>query len=200
MCIYVDAEIYIQNMRTRSSSKPSDPAFEEQKLLVLSDIGQAISLDDDAFVTSLYSHVASESAIDAFLKQSRFYNLTHRRWKMPRSCAKLFDTDICTPFLNIFSSILKHFMREAGAQGTRQVVDTHSTDLLHREADGVTHHSRPSLVVKAEGPSFQLPHARPGERSRKLGYSNVASCIEIHTNGNELPISDQLVRVAIYAR
>ena len=192
-------------MRTRSSEKRGktvslDSNFDEQKQLVLSELGGAISLDDDVFISSLYHHVASESSIDAFLKKSRFYSLTQRRWKLPRSCAKLLDGNFYAPFIKVLSSILKEFWRESGAQGTREVVDTHATALLHREANSVIHHSRPSLVIKAEGPSFQLPYTKSGETPQTVGYSNIAACVDIQVDGNESPISDQLVRVAIYAR
>jgi hypothetical protein len=192
-------------MRTRSSDKKTkpvshDPTFDEQKRLILPELGETISLKDDTFIRSLYHHIASESTIDAFLKKSRFYSLTQRRWKLPRSCTKLLDNDLCTPFMKVFSSILKHFWSDSPAHATREMVDTHATGLLHCEADAVTHRSHPSLVIRAEGPSFQLPRVDPGEAPPKVGYSNMTSCIEIQVDGNELPISDQLVRVAIYAR
>ncbi|RXW15763.1 hypothetical protein EST38_g10095 [Candolleomyces aberdarensis] len=192
-------------MRTRSSEKRDktvslDPKFDEQRQLVLSELGGVISLDNDTFIRSLYHCTAPESAIDTFLKKSRFYSLTQRRWKLPRSCAKLLDDDFHISFLNIFSSILKHFWRDSVAQRTREVVDTHATDLRHREATSVIHHSRPSLVIKAEGPSFQRPYTISGDKQHKVGYSNIAACIDIQVAGNESPISDQLVCVAIYAR
>ena len=80
------------------------------------------------------------------------------------------------------------------------MIDTHSIPLLHRETDGVTHHSSPSLVIRAEGPSFQLPRANPGEGSPNVGYSNVASCIDIQVDANKTTIAEQLVKVTIYAR
>jgi hypothetical protein len=193
-------------MRTRSSDKKNkpvsyDPTFDQQKQLILPELGEAIGLEDSTFLRSLYHHIAPESTIDTFLKKSRFYNVTQRRWKLPRTCTKLLDNDLCTPFLNVFSSILKHFWSNSSAHGTREVVDTHATGLLHCEADAVTHHSCPSLVIRAEGPPFQLPsRANPGEAPMTVGYSNITSCIEIQVDGNEFPISEQLVRVAIYAR
>ncbi|KAJ2926453.1 hypothetical protein H1R20_g10639, partial [Candolleomyces eurysporus] len=170
-------------MRTRASEKRDktvllDPKFDEQKQLVLSELGGVISLDNDTFIRSLYHRTAPESAIDTFLKKSRFYSVTQRRWKLPRSCAKLLNDDFHNPFLNIFSSILKHFWRDSAAQGTREVVDTHATDLRHRES----------------------PYTTPMDKQHKAGYSNIAACIDVQVDGNELPISDQLVRVAIYAR
>ncbi|KAJ2911438.1 hypothetical protein MD484_g8976, partial [Candolleomyces efflorescens] len=190
-------------MRTRSSaeSAPLDPADEEKKRLVLSELEGVVGLDDDVFIRSLYHHLSPESAIDSFLRKSRAYNSTQRRWKLPRSGAKLLNEDFYTPFLNIISSIIKHFWEDSAAQGTRQVVDTHSTDLRHREAYSVVHHSRPSLVIKAQGSSFQLPHdARPRDKQYTVGYSNITSCFEIQLETNDTPLYDQLVRVAIYAR
>ncbi|KAJ2936678.1 hypothetical protein H1R20_g423, partial [Candolleomyces eurysporus] len=192
-------------MRTRSSDKKGttislDPTFDEKKSLVLSELAEAVGLDDDICIRSLYHHVAPESAINTFLKKSRFYSLVQRRWKLPRSCSKLLNKDFHTPFLNVLSSILRHFLRDSTAERTREVIDTHAIDLRHREANSVVHYSHPSFVIKAEGPSFQLPCAIPGEKQPKVGYCNVAACIDIYVGGNELPISDQLVRATIYAR
>jgi hypothetical protein len=63
-----------------------------------------------------------------------------------------------------------------------------------------SHTSRPSLVIKAEGPSFQSSCTIPGEEPAKIGFSNVAACIEIQVEGDELPAKAQLATVATYAR
>ncbi|KAJ2912077.1 hypothetical protein MD484_g8335, partial [Candolleomyces efflorescens] len=189
-------------MRTRSSHKPTslDPTYEAQKRLVLPEIGAVVGLDDDTCVRSLYHNVAQDSAIDVFLRKSRLYNSTQRRWKLPRSGAKLLNNDFYTPFLNVFSSIIKHFWKGSTAEGMREMMDTHSIDLSHRETDSSIHHSRPSLVIKAQGPSFQLPYARDSDHQVIVGYSNIATCIEIQLEKENIRLSDQLVRVAIYAR
>ncbi|RXW15440.1 hypothetical protein EST38_g10415 [Candolleomyces aberdarensis] len=192
-------------MRTRSSSKrhkaaSSNDDLDEQKELVLPELGKVIELEDNSFARSLYHDLASDSAIDTFLKKSRFFCLTERRWKLPRSYTKLIDTNFYMPFCNVISSIVKHFWRDASVQKARQVVDTHNTDLRHSKDDPPSHKSRPSLVVRAEGPSFQHPTATLGAKPSKISFSNVAGCIEIQVDGDELPVSEQLVRVAIYAR
>ncbi|RXW23301.1 hypothetical protein EST38_g2527 [Candolleomyces aberdarensis] len=192
-------------MRTRSSAKKSkdesfNRAVDEKQQLVTPELGDVVELLDHSFARSLYHDIASDSAIDSFLKKSRSYSLTHRRWKLPRNCAKLFDSDFYTPFFNVVSSIVKHFWSDATTQGTRLVVDSHTTDLQHCEADSQSHYSRPSLVIKAEGPSFRLPRIIAGADSLEIGFSNISSCIEIQLEGEESPVSEQLVHVAIYAR
>lgn len=192
-------------MQTRSSTRRTkfplaNQSLIEQKRLVIPEVVGAICLDDTAFARSLYHGLVSESSIDIFLKKSRSYSFTQRRWKLPRNCTRLFDHDFYTPVRNIVSSILKHFWRDSVAQGTRQVVDTHATDLQHSESDPPAHNSRPSLVIKAEGPSFQLPRPKPGENLAAVGFSNIASCIDVQMEADELPVDEQLVRVAIYAR
>jgi hypothetical protein len=164
------------------------------------DLTGAICLDDTTFARSLYRGLASESSIDMFLKKSRSYSTKERRWKLPRNCTRLFDRDFYTPVRNVVSSILNHFWKGVITEGKRQVVDTHATDLQHSEADPTTHHSRPSLVIKAEGPSFQIPLPKSGEKPAKIGYSNVASCIDVRMEGDELSVDEQLVRIAIHAR
>ncbi|RXW13914.1 hypothetical protein EST38_g11942 [Candolleomyces aberdarensis] len=194
-------------MRTRSSDKKAqsasfDRSLDEQKQFVLPEVGEIVSLEDDAFSRSLYHHVAPESAIDDFLKKSRSYSLAQRRWKLPRSCTKLLNNDFYTPFLTVFSSILKHFWNEATVRGTRRVIDSHATNLPHCELDScsTTHSSRPSFVIRAEGPSFQLPVSKTGEKPPAIGFSNATACIDIQIQHDQMPVSEQLMRVAIYAR
>ncbi|KAJ2913152.1 hypothetical protein MD484_g7263, partial [Candolleomyces efflorescens] len=192
-------------MRTRSAGQANtnfalEPTIHEQRRLALAELRDAISINDEDFIPFLFQNMAPELAIDTFLRKSRFYSLSQRRWKLPRSCAKLLDKDIHTPFLNILSSILKYFLGEITAEVTRELVDTHATDLRHREPNSTLHHSRPSLVIKAEGPSFQLPSTEPGQTLQKVGYCNIATCIDIQVDGSEFPISDQLVRATTYAR
>ncbi|KAJ2912838.1 hypothetical protein MD484_g7575, partial [Candolleomyces efflorescens] len=177
----------------------SNSDYDEQKELVLPDLEEVIEIEDSSFAQSLYCDLASDSAIDNFLKKSRFFSLTEQRWNLPRSYTKLIDTNFYTPVVNIVSSIVKHFWRDASAQKTRRVIDTHRTDLDHSKCDPSSHKSRPSLVIRAEGPSFQVPAAPSGRRLSKIGFSNVAGCIEIQVEGAEIPVSDQLIRVAIYA-
>jgi hypothetical protein len=174
--------------------------MKEKKQLVASELGDVVKLSDHSFARSLYHDLASESTIDSFLKKSRSYSVTHRHWKLPRNCAKLFDNDFYTPFLNVVSSIVKHFWSDAWARSTRQVVDTHVTDLQHSETDHQFHCSRPSLVIKAEGPSFQLPRIAAGARPAGIGFSNISSCIEIQVEGEESSVTEQLLHVAVYAR
>jgi hypothetical protein len=166
----------------------------------LPDLAGAICLDDATFARSLYHGLASESSIDIFLKKSRAYSTKERRWKLPQNCTRLFNRDFYTPVRNVVSSILKHFWKDATTQGKRKVVDTHATDLQHSESDPATHKSRPSLVIKAEGSSFQNPLPKPGEPGANIGFSNAASCIEVRAEGDEFPVDEQLVRATIYAR
>ncbi|RXW12603.1 hypothetical protein EST38_g13250 [Candolleomyces aberdarensis] len=192
-------------MRTRSFAKQAeatsvDETLAEQKPLIVLELGEILELGDTSFARSLHHDLASDSAIDSFLKKSRFYNLTQHRWRLPRNYTKLLYGDFYTPFCNIFSSILRHFWRNESAQGTRRVVDTHNTPLRHSKAENPSLTSRPSLVIKAEGPSFQLPDTEPGQKPAQVGFSNVAACIELRAEGDNFPVSEQLVRVAIYAR
>ncbi|KAJ2912079.1 hypothetical protein MD484_g8337, partial [Candolleomyces efflorescens] len=193
-------------MHTRSSTKKAQPGssldrnLEEQKSLVTPELGEAISLEDDAYPRSLYHDIAPESAIGDFLKKSRSYSWANRRWKLPRSCTKLLNEDYYTPFLNVLSSILKHFWNDSTAQGSRTVVDTHLTDLPHCERNPTTHSSRPTFVIKAEGPSFQLADPKPGRNPLSPGFSNITTCIDLQLQHNAMPVAEQLLRLAIYAR
>ncbi|KAJ2920049.1 hypothetical protein MD484_g277, partial [Candolleomyces efflorescens] len=191
-------------MRTRSSTKKTvrtlDQGFEEQRRLVSADLRGSVTTGDEHFPCSLYHHLASESVIDDFLRKSRFYSLAPRRWRLPRTRAKLLDDDFYTPFSNMFSSILKYFWKEAFVQGTRKVVDTHAASLTHMGTNSAEYTSSPSFVIKAVGPSFWLQSSgtRPG--NGEIGFSNITSCIDIEMKEKGMSESEQLARVAIYAR
>ena len=172
----------------------------EKAKLVMPDLAGSIALEDNTFARTVYQRLASESSIDAFLKKSRSYSMRERRWKLPHDCTRLFNGDFYTPVRNIVSSIMKHFWKDATAQGKRQVVDTHTTDLQHYRSDPESHKSRPSLVIQAAGSSFQTPLPELGETATTVGFSNAASCIEIRCEGDDFPVEEQLVRATIYAR
>lgn len=190
-------------MRTRSTKQAETARLDryeaEKKRLVIPELVEVLELHDVSFAQSLYHNLACESAIDTFLKRTRSYSLTQRRWKLPWSYTKLLDRDCYTPLFTVMCSIVKYFWSDAVAQGTRTVVDTHAIHIQHSRIDSPAHNSRPSFVIKAEGPSFQLPDTVPGKKSPTIGFSNIASCIEIQVDGAE-SISEQLVRIAIYAR
>ena len=196
-------------MHTRSRTKKVkaqslDQTPDERKTFVAPQLEEVVELEDTFFARALYHDLASDPAIDTFLKKSRFYSLTERRWKIPRNYTKLFNNDSFSPVLNVISSIVKWFWADAlapTAQAKREVIDTHLTDFLHSKYyDPPSHSSRPSFVIKAEGPSFQLPPKAPGKDQVKVGFSNVAGCIELQVEGDALPVHEQLARVAIYAR
>ncbi|KAJ2914096.1 hypothetical protein MD484_g6317, partial [Candolleomyces efflorescens] len=196
-------------VRTRSRSrtlKRTDAQLwshilDEQKALVASELQEVVELEDNSFSRSLYLELASDSAIDSFLKKSRFYSLTGRRWKLPRDYTKLIsDSNCLLPVFNVVASIVKWFWASATAEGHRQVLDAHATDLGHWKDDPPSHTSRPSFVIQAQGPSFQLPSRAPGEVQGKFGFSNIAGCIEVNVGDDDVPVDEQLARVAIYAR
>ncbi|KAJ2919615.1 hypothetical protein MD484_g793, partial [Candolleomyces efflorescens] len=175
--------------------------LDEQRQFVLPELGEVVSLEDDTFSRLLYHHVASESAIDDFLRKDRSYSLKQRRWRLPRSGTKFLDKDFYTPFFNVLTSILAHFWNEPTVRGTRKVVDTHATGLPHYELDreSARHWSHPTFVIRAEGPSFQLPITQAEETPTDTGFSNVTACIDVHTQ-DHTPVSEELTRAAIYAR
>ncbi|KAJ2914094.1 hypothetical protein MD484_g6314, partial [Candolleomyces efflorescens] len=180
-------------MHTRSRTKPQSPNQipDERNALVTPELLEVIELEDSSFASSLYHDLAPDSAIHGFLKKSRLYSLTERRWRIPQNYAKLFDGDTLSPIFNVISSIVKSFWADAAEQGHREVVDTHGTDLRHSKFDPQSHRSRPTFVIKAEGPSFQLPQGGSSEDQTNVGFSNVAGCIEFQAEGDVLPVHEQ---------
>ncbi|KAJ2911556.1 hypothetical protein MD484_g8863, partial [Candolleomyces efflorescens] len=184
---------------TTSATESADHSLEEQRGLVEFDIGIGCQSKTGTLVRSLYN-AAADSAIDDFLKKSRFYDLKQRHWKLPRNFSKLLDGNACKPFFSIVSSIVKHFWGDATAEGTRQVVDTHATDFPHVEKDYENHISHPSIAIKAVGPSFELPYSEASDKIGEIGFTNVTTCIEVYVKGDELDAVEQAFRVGIYAR
>ncbi|KAJ2914090.1 hypothetical protein MD484_g6303, partial [Candolleomyces efflorescens] len=192
-------------MQTRSTAKktrtaPYEQISEEQKRPVLPELQEAIQLEKTSFARSLYRDLACDSVINNFLKKSRSYSITQRRWKLPHSYTKLVNSDTYAPMRSVVSSIVRHFWPAAVARGLRQVVDTHATDIQHDDAEFSSHTSRPSISIIAQGPSFQFSQTRPGSIPAKIGFSNMASCIELQGDGEEMPVESQLARAAINAR
>ncbi|KAJ2914088.1 hypothetical protein MD484_g6305, partial [Candolleomyces efflorescens] len=96
---------------------------------------------------------------------------------------------------------MKYFWIDAVSQGARQLVDTRAIDIWHSQTDAPTHSSRPSFVIKAVGPSFELPATGSNGTATTIGFSNIASCIEIQVDSTLTEsTSEQLARAAIYAR
>ncbi|KAJ2936679.1 hypothetical protein H1R20_g422, partial [Candolleomyces eurysporus] len=150
-----------------------------------------------SFAFSLYQHLASDEEIDKFLKKTNVYNSRKKIWRLPRSSESLQEDKMYKPLVKLLNAILEWFWKKEIALGLRKVLDTHSTVLPHKEAVETIHTSRPDCSVKAEGPSFQLPHKQtPGD----IGYSNMASFFEVKVENKRVGFMKELLQIAAYVR
>ncbi|KAJ2912078.1 hypothetical protein MD484_g8336, partial [Candolleomyces efflorescens] len=149
------------------------------------------------FASSLYRDLASDEEIKAFLQKADVYDWQNQRWLLPESIKGLKESEIQKPLVELLNAILEHFWGEEFARGLRKVVDTHTTPLPHKEAVETDYKSRPDCSVKAEGPSFQLPHQ---ETKEDIGYSNMASFFEFKVEAKRLGFIKELLQVAAYVR
>lgn len=178
-----------------------DPDMEEQKEIVEKELGKSIVElpKDSTFASSLYHNHASSDEIEMFLKETEVYRTEDKRWDLPqaRSGEILLEAAIYEPLVKVLKAILSKFQTGASSS-KREVIDTHSTNLPHKEPGPTTHFSRPDISVKARGPSFQLPHK---ETRSNVGFSNMATCFEVKAAENKKwTLMKNLLQLAVYAR
>ncbi|KAJ2913673.1 hypothetical protein MD484_g6739, partial [Candolleomyces efflorescens] len=178
-----------------------DLDINEQKAHLEEELAFSMVKVPATFAASLYNNKATDEAIEAFLRETNVYNTELCRWDLPESHPKLLEAEVYERLINILNSILKHFMPDEIENGSRVIVDTHSTALHHEEAIETKFFTRPDISVKAQGPSFQFPAK---ETKEDVGYSNMASCFEIkvenkRTSGRKT-LMEELLQLAAYAR
>lgn len=178
--------------RTTHASDTTIPGLAEQKRVIMEELGGSISEASDAFATSLYAGVATDTEIEAFLKASPLYNRS--RWVLPRNLKK--ESQLYDPLAEIVSSILREF----GLSDTsRWVQDSHAAHLQHHEdKSGTPDYSSPDLVILASGPSFD---ATPPVSSGYAGtYGDVAACLEVKLDRARGSVNENVQQLGIYAR
>ncbi|KAJ2914322.1 hypothetical protein MD484_g6094, partial [Candolleomyces efflorescens] len=150
-----------------------------------------------SFASSLYRDLASDEEIEVFLRETEVYDWENKRWLLPESIKGLKENELQKPLVKLLNAVLAHFWSQEFALGLRKVIDTHTTPLPHKEVVETDYKSRPDCSVKAEGPSFQLPHM---ETTENIGYSNMASFFEFKVEAKRLGFVKELLQVAAYVR
>ncbi|RXW23329.1 hypothetical protein EST38_g2528 [Candolleomyces aberdarensis] len=147
-----------------------DPKRDDHKEDVAADLGPVIGLEDGgAWARSLYLHLIEGPRIEQFLRETNLYCQGKRRWvtvpEHPTDEKELYD-----PFIMIFNSIFVWFVLKFKGKklkdlkfALRQAIDTHSTNLPHRDQYPTTLMSRPDVSVRASGASSQAPEPKEGK-------------------------------------
>lgn len=187
----------------RNGTLASDraPEIEKQLLREL----HPIALTNLDHVLGLYEDVATTAKIDKFLdspgspfKRSR-PGVEKGRWnRIPKAPTR--EEQIYSPLKDVLVAITKALINGTattteGVSVVREIVDTHDSSLLHDNKLK----SRPDYVVRAEGPSFEIPRldSQRFEGHETLGYTNAASVFEVKLDkykGTETQQVGQLAR------
>lgn len=134
--------------------------------------------------------------IHNFLQQSELYDPVTQRWvEVPDTPES--DSNLHKPYFNIFSAVVAYSRDKNRLPGsTRRVVSCYNRLMPHATEDEnyPTVYSAPTLAVVARGPSFQ------GPKHHSIGYSNIASCIEIKTNDSDVDPDNEIHSLGIFAR
>ncbi|CAA7262942.1 unnamed protein product [Cyclocybe aegerita] len=133
----------------------------------------------------------SESSIKAFVEQHPQYDCKRKSWKgvYKRPEAKLYS-----PFCELFESVIEDFKIE-----NRAVIDTHKTEVHHREGSERLGNNdvktSPDLFVFGKGSNF---HSEKIDPSPQANYTYCASPCEVKTEQN---LKEGIVtQVGVYAR
>ncbi|KAJ3538890.1 hypothetical protein NMY22_g4984 [Coprinellus aureogranulatus] len=134
--------------------------------------------------SAMYTEVLDSTRACSFLKTPRSgYDLRNGTWSALPSHPGT-ESELREPLVGLLNTIAGYVYLVLPGGTTREAVDSHDIPLAH---DNGTHFTSPGICIKAAGPSFEVPeHAG---RSRGLGYSNVASVLDVKldkTKGNRV--------------
>ncbi|RXW17457.1 hypothetical protein EST38_g8394 [Candolleomyces aberdarensis] len=176
-------------------SRP-DPLIEERKNILKDELRPFIELAwNSTFASSLYRHCANRKRVKEFLQSTEVYDWKNRRWILPESHKKLKEAEMYEPLVKLLNTIFEWFWGKDAA--CRKAVDTHLTQLPHKEPVSTANYSSPDISVKAEGSSFQLPHK---DTPTSIGYSNIAAFFEVKVTNQDWSVIEELLQLAGYAR
>ncbi|KAF6760898.1 hypothetical protein DFP72DRAFT_1003488 [Ephemerocybe angulata] len=167
--------------------------LEAQRKSAVADLGEILTVDGSC-LQELYKGTASDRRIKNFLTASSLYDYNTKSWTgVPR--APRDETQLRVWFTKVIKTIIDGL---GNVKGTREVVDTSHTTFAHCEEPTQT--SRPSISIRATGPSFAEPWVPNGEKRipNAVGFSNVATVFEIKrdADANEAAVD----RLAVYNR
>ncbi|KAJ2914305.1 hypothetical protein MD484_g6101, partial [Candolleomyces efflorescens] len=176
-----------------------DPLMEEQQKILQKELSPFI-LTKSSFASSLYNELACSKEIDKFLDSKETDDVySNDRWALPLSDPKLPEETMYEPLIKLLRAILSWEWKRVDVTG-RTAIDTHLTKQYHKEPVPTKNNSRPDVSVKAEGPSFQLPH-KYSSKGPAIGFSNIITFVEVKVlNNNWSSELDMVLQVAAYAR
>ncbi|RXW17052.1 hypothetical protein EST38_g8801 [Candolleomyces aberdarensis] len=166
-------------------------SLEERALNELvQDLGHNVPETNALWATSLYLDLATDAAIEKFLKESGEYH--GGMWRRVPESPK-HKSELSGPLCDLVNSIIRHF-RVSEANALREAINTHTTPFKREAVDAAYFSTLPDVAVKASGPSFSLP------KGASLGFPNVSACFIVKLNAEPANVLDDLAQTAGFAK
>ena len=143
---------------------------------------------DEAYAEGLYRSEVKDEHVERCLEEATCYRITEKRWAIPEMPTT--RADLVSSVLGIIRSVVGMFTKTTQEGVEREVVE------MCRYDEG------PALVVRAAGPSFEIPKPRnPGcSLAPDIGYSNVATYFSVKLERDIGGEKKCLEEMAVYAR
>ena len=163
---------------------------QEHENAVYQEFGDKVHQVKPGWATELYQNLATDDDIVEYLRgTSSGYDMKKGCWAA-LSREQEDEAELRSSLISITSNIIGYFYPSPRPGVARSVIDSHNLLLPH---DNGKHASRPSISIKATGPSFEVP--RNPETTGGLGYTNVTGVIDARLDramGDELEQATQL--------
>ncbi|RXW14709.1 hypothetical protein EST38_g11145 [Candolleomyces aberdarensis] len=196
-------EAQIKEESDCSSQGDASPAMlEVQKERVVEDLGYEFTCQYD-FQRSLYSSLVTKECINKFIQSSDLYNKKGMSWVSINPFALDRPVTDASELVERVYMTISHIMEELGeCDGRRKLIKAGKSKLRHEEKylpQGAGY-SSPTLVIEAQGASFELPERSNDDGSvSTVGFTNVTTCIEVVLE-DEYDAEEELKKHTIYAR
>ncbi|KAJ3549040.1 hypothetical protein NMY22_g1039 [Coprinellus aureogranulatus] len=173
-------------------------AKEVEKQAALQETGPEIRHFSEESSRRIYGDIVNDQRASGYLKSNpSMYDMDRGIWtdlvKNPTSKEDLFG-----PLVRMMNSIIGHLGPSPREGIGRKAVDSHEAILVH---DSGHHYSSPGVCIKARGPSFELPaNVCLAGRPTELGYTNVASAIDVQLEKGKGVGEESFRRLSVYNR
>ncbi|KAF6760845.1 hypothetical protein DFP72DRAFT_843121 [Ephemerocybe angulata] len=153
--------------------------LEKQRKAAIDDLHRMVTVDGDC-LKDFYKNSASDRQIKRFLTASSLYDYRSASWTDLAMGAQS-KSDLHARFFKVIRVILEGL---GSVRSSRKVVDTRDIRFAHYEDS--TQASKPSMSIKATGPSFAEPRTLGAvpPSSNAVGFSNVTSVLDVELDAN----------------
>lgn len=156
----------------------------------------------EGYADALYHDAAQEDEIGTFLKDYEGYDSAQKRWTIPEAPSK--RGDLIDALHAILSSIMGRFVKGTEPGVEREIVNT--LRMLGFDVKNDKGYRKwPVLLVRAAGPSFEIPHPRESAStskgaSRLVAFSCTATFFSVCLDSDAGRAEDQLDEIASHVR